>query len=206
MIATSQTNSLPNLSYELLDATKLLNAPSLQVGTYDKVFSNAALHWILRAPSTRVTVFQGIHAALNPHGMLAFEMGGQGNVSEMRAALLAAVGRRIGIAKAREADPWFFPDEQWMRETLERVGFVIEKIELEYRPTVATVGKGAATGVEGWVRLMGKQFLDAVGAEGSVEREEATREVCDTLETVCGAASGGSLFGYVRLRVLARKA
>ena len=76
-------------------------------------------------------------------------------------------------------------------------GWKIEKIEREYRPTKADEG-----GVEGWVRLMGKQFLDAV-KEG--EREECVREVCEILESVCRSPSGEDWFGYVRLRVLARR-
>lgn len=130
-----------------------------------------------------------------------------GNIAEMRAALLFATARRIGIERAREADPWFFPDERWMREMLEGVGFVVERCEIEYRPTEATGGTEDAkgSGVEGWVRLMGKQFLDAVGREGTREREECIREVVHTLRSVCESPSGWVGFGYVRLRVLARK-
>lgn len=122
-------------------------------------------------------------------------------MGEMRAALLSAVARRVGIEKAREVDPWFFPDEQWMRQVLEETGFVVEKMELEYRPTRATEGGGEGSGVEGWVRLMGKQFLDVLGEE----REEVVREVCEVLESVCARPGEGHLIGYVRLRVLARK-
>lgn len=49
---------------------------------------------------------------------------------------------------------------------------------------------------------MGKQFLDAV-AEG--EREEAVKEVGSILKSVCSSPGGGDWFGYVRLRVVARK-
>lgn len=129
-----------------------------------------------------------------------FEMGGQGNVAEIETALLAVVGRRIGMKRVREVDPWFFPDEAWMRGVLGKVGFAIEEIELEYRPTKCQEGLGG--GVEGWVRLMGKVFLEAV-EEG--EREECVREVIELLETVVGSAAGGYYLGYVRLRVKARK-
>ena len=69
------------------------------------------MHWILRPESTRETFFRGIHGALKTGGTFVFEMGGLGNVPEMRATFLAVVGRRVGMEKAREADPWFFPDE-----------------------------------------------------------------------------------------------
>lgn len=199
--ARARCSSIPSIKFKVIDATKLSREVPLQWGCYTKVFSNAALHWILRAPETRKAVFEAASDALEPGtGKLCFEMGGMGNVAEVRAALLAAVAKRIGIRKAREADPWFFPDEKWMREMLESCGFEIEKTEMEYRPTRSTTGS-----VVEWVRLMGKQFLDAVGAEGSAEREDCVKEVADTLSTVCQDQEGWAWFGYVRLRVLARK-
>ncbi|KAL5345769.1 hypothetical protein ACLOAV_009523 [Pseudogymnoascus australis] len=200
MITTATASAPPNTTYSVLDARSLSSTPSLQTGAFTKVFSNAALHWILRDEASRVDVFRGAHAALAPAGTLVFEMGGQGNVAEMEATLLAVVARRIGMKRAREVDPWFFPDEKWMRGVLGEVGFAVEDVELEYRPTKCEEGAGG--GVEGWVRLMGKLFLDAV-AEG--EREECVREVVEALETVVGSAAGGYYLGYVRLRVKARK-
>lgn len=189
-----------NATYEVVDGTLLPSFPALQQGTYNKVFSNAALHWILRDPSTREDVFKGANAALAPGGTLVFEMGGQGNVAELRATLLSVIGRRIGMARAREVDPWFFPDEKWMREILAKTGFAVEEIELEYRPTRCEEGSGG--GVEGWMRLMGKVFFDALEEE---EREVCLKEVVEVLETVVAAPSGGFYMGYVRLRVKARK-
>lgn len=77
-------------------------------------------------------------------------------------------------------------------------GWKVEKIERVYRPTKADEG-----GVEGWVRLMGKQFFDVVVDEG--EREACVREACEVLETVCKAPGGGEWFNYVRLRAVIRK-
>jgi len=187
-------------SFEVIDATQLSNNPSLQKGSYDKVFSNAAMHWILRREETRKDFFTGVRGALKVGGTFVFEMGGMGNVAEMRTALLSVIGRRIGLPKAREVDPWFFPDETWMIEMLETEvgGFKVEKIEREYRPTKADQG-----GIEGWVRLMGKQFFDAV--EERSEREECVGEVCELLESVCASPGGGDWIGYVRLRALVRK-
>ena len=123
-----------------------------------------------------------------------------GNVAEMRTVLLSVVSKKVGIEKAREADPWFFPDETWMTRMLEETvgGFKVERIEREYRPTKADEG-----GVEGWVKLMGKQFFDAIG-EGE-ERADAEREACEVLKTVCESPGGGDWFGYVRLRAVVRK-
>ncbi|KAK0118098.1 hypothetical protein ONS95_012403 [Cadophora gregata] len=187
-------------SFEVIDATQLSTNPSLQQEKYDKVFSNAAMHWILRHEDTRKDFFKGVRGALKAGGTFVFEMGGMGNVAEMRTALLSVIGRKIGFPKAREVDPWFFPDETWMTDMLERTvgGFKVEKIEREYRPTKVDQG-----GIEGWVRLMGKQFFDAV--EEGQEREECVKEVCEVLETVCASLGGGEWIGYVRLRALVRK-
>ena len=158
------------------------------------------MHWILRPESGREPFFRGVHAALKPNGIFVFEMGGMGNVAEMRTILLSVVGKKAGIQKAREADPWFFPDETWMTKMLEETvgGFKVDKIEREYRPTKADEG-----GVEAWVKLMGKQFFDAIPTRE--QREDAVREACEVLKTVCESPGGGDWFGYVRLRAIVRK-
>jgi SAM-dependent methyltransferase len=184
----------------VLDATKLIHHPALQAASYDKVFSNAAMHWILRPAAGREDFFRGVRNALKPSGVFCFEMGGMGNVGEMRAALLSVVGRRVGFERARAVDPWFFPDEVWMTRMLEETvgGFKVERIERQFRPTQADAG-----GIESWVRLMGKQFFDAVS--DPAERESCVKETCEVLKTVCESPGGGDWIAYVRLRVLARK-
>jgi hypothetical protein len=159
------------------------------------------MHWILRCSrAQQEAFFRGVRDSLAPGGTFAFEMGGLGNVSEMRAGLLMGVARRVGLPAAQRADPWFFPDEEWVSEVMEAAvgGWEVERVEREWRPTPADAG-----GVAGWVRLMGKQFFDAV--EDEREREECISEVIEVLEEVCRSPSGGYTFNYVRLRVLARK-
>lgn len=182
-----------------MDATELVNKPELQKQQFTAAFSNAAMHWILRPEAKREAFFRGVTGAVAPGGRFAFEMGGLGNVSEIRATLHAVVGRRIGLAAVREVDPWFFPDEVWATKMLEETvgGWKVERVEREWRPTTADAG-----GVEGWVRLMAKVFFDVL-PEG--DREECIREVVDVLETICAKPGGGYMFSYVRLRVLARK-
>lgn len=68
-----------------------------------------------------------------------FEMDGAGNVNEVHAALLSALMHQgLSAKEARKADPWFFPSENWMWSALTKVGFHIETIDLEYRPTACT--------------------------------------------------------------------
>lgn len=130
-------------------------------------------------------------------------MGGAGNVAEVHAALLAAVVHQgVKIEVARAASPWFFPFPERMHAMLQQAGLVVEKSELEYRPTKLTTDKEG--GLKGWVRLMGAPFLDVLDSEE--QQEAAVREVCDVLATVITREEDGSMWlGYVRLRVQARK-
>lgn len=191
------------LTWNTLDCRYLEASNAVKEGEYSKVFSNAALHWILRDAATRMSVLRGAYRALQPGGTFVFEMGGAGNAADVHAALLAAlVHQGVGIEKAREACPWFFPSEKLMTEMLEEAGFRVEKMKLVYRPTKLTAEKGG--GVEGWVRLMGAEFLDVLPT--TEKKEAAVREVCDVLQTVLTHEEDGTMWlGYVRLKVLARK-
>ncbi len=98
-------------------------------GEFDAVFSNAALHW-MRDPDA---VIDGVWRALQPGGRFVAECGGAGNVSQVLAAILAALGRR-GI-DGRAAIPWYFPTVEDYRSRLERRGFVVRTMTLTPRPT-----------------------------------------------------------------------
>ncbi|KAI4225961.1 MAG: hypothetical protein L6R36_003533 [Xanthoria steineri] len=191
------------LSWHVQDCRYLDRWINFQKEGYTKVFSNAALHWILRDPSTRDAVLQNVFHILKPGGTFAFEMGGQGNVAEVHAALIAAVAHQgISIEDARQLCPWFFPSEALMKQMLEKVGFTVQKMELEYRPTQLTADEDG--GIQGWVRLMGAQFLE--GLDSSAKSETVVKEVCEVLKTVISHEEDGSMYlGYVRLRVLATK-
>lgn len=201
--ARKNYGSVSDLSWFVQDCRNLEESRDVKDSAYTKVFSNAALHWILRDASTRVSVFRGAFRALRPGGELVFEMGGAGNVAEVHAALLAAIVHQgVSIEKAREASPWFFPSEELMKKILKEVGFTVERSELEYRPTRLTTEKDG--GIEGWARLMGAQIIEILPSAG--EREAVVREVCNVLKTILTHEEDGSMWlGYVRLRVHARK-
>ena len=205
LIEAARTTYKDNMKIHLniLDCRYLEGSSEVKEGEYHKVFSNAALHWILRDPSTRLSVLRGAYKALKPGGLFVFEMGGAGNVAEVHAAFLAAlVHQGESIEKAREASPWFFPSEKFMTDMLEEVGFHVERSKLEYRPTRLTTGKEG--GLEGWARLMGAQFLEIL--DTNEKNEAVVREVCDVLKTILTHEENGSMWlGYVRLKVAARK-
>lgn len=194
---------------KVVDCRFLAKDEEVSKGEFDKVVSNAALHWILRDEKTRAETLRGCYAALRPGGVFVFEMGGAGNVAEMQTAFIGALlhHTNCSVQQAREVSPWFFPDVKEMRRLLEEVGFVVDEgsLELEYRPTKMETRADGTPNVEGWVRLMGRQFLDRAKEEG--KEEEVVREVCDVVETqgICGRADGRGEMGYVRLRGLVRK-
>lgn len=201
--ARKSYGSTSGLSWQVQDCRHVEDCAAVETEAYTKVFSNAALHWILRDPGTRESVLRGAFRALERGGTFAFETGGAGNVAEVHAALLAAVVHQgVSIERAREAVPWFFPSEALMKQLLEGIGFIVQKSELDYRPTRLTTEKEG--GIEGWVRLMGAQILETLSSVD--KREAAIKEVCDVLSTILTHEEDSSMWlGYVRLRVLARK-
>ncbi|KAF4555995.1 Methyltransferase-like protein 5 [Elsinoe fawcettii] len=197
--SAAKTYPSPNITYATHDCASLLSHPAVTPGSFDLLFSNAAMHWILRPSGSRRSFFSDCFSALKSGGELLFEMGGAGNVAEIQSAITAVLlldgvtGERI-----REVNPWFFPSETWMRTVLEQTGLRVEVCETEYRPTKLT----DEAGVEGWVRLMCASFLEAVG-EG--EREGVVRRVGEAVEGAVTREEGGRWLGYVRLRCRARK-
>jgi hypothetical protein len=165
--------------------------------------SNAALHWILRDTPTRINTLKACFSALKPGGRFVFEMGGAGNVSEVHTALISAlVHQGISIDRARDASPWFFPSEVWMRRALEDIGFKVEILEVEFRPTQLTTDDGG--GLRGWIKLMGASMLEVL--EDEYREEAVVNEVCDVLSTVVTRIEDNSQWlGYVRLRGVARR-
>ncbi|KAL1993241.1 hypothetical protein VTN49DRAFT_3190 [Thermomyces lanuginosus] len=195
--------------FRVVDCRYLEREEDIISAGWDKIISNAALHWILRDESTRTSTVRAIHAALRPGGRFIFEQGGHGNVGEALTAFLAVLSQpRYGfsVARLREISPWYFATEDWMRRTLEEVGFVVEQLEIEYRPTRLTEddnGKPGSSGLEGWIRLMGAQFLEAL--KDDAERDAAVAQICEVLDPVVTREDGSRWLGYVRLRGVARK-
>lgn len=205
-ISTAQEkHSADNCNYELLDCTRLDSYPIAVDGSWDKVFSNAAMHWILRKPDIRIPFFHHVNKALKPGGMFVFEMGANGNVAEIQAATIAAlIHAGLSITEATEACPWFFPSTDWMSATLNDTGFDVEICEHEYRSTALTPKKADGSGgLEGWVGLMCSEFVEPAGPD---KRESVLREICEVVDPIVTRHEDGSKWiGYCRLRAVARK-
>jgi len=130
----------PNLSFVLLDATKLHFKHQ-----FDVAFSTAALHWV----KDQISVLNGVKKSLKKSGKILFQMGGKGNAQD----IIAAVDEVIKNEKWRSyfndfSFPYAFcsPDDykQWLND----VGFSIKRLELIPKDMTQKGKKGLA----GWIR------------------------------------------------------
>jgi SAM-dependent methyltransferase len=160
-------------------------------GEFEAVFSNAALHWMKRDPDA---VIRGVHRALVPNGRFVGELGGAGNVAEIRAALRAEVAAR-GLDPER-VDPWFFPTAEEYRARLEFGGFVVDELDLFPRVTPLP------TGIDGWLETFAAPYFLALPAE---ERPTARARVIERLLPTRCDARGNWTADYVRLRFRAHR-
>ena len=154
-------------------------------GAFDAVFSNAALHWMTQPRE----VIAGVKRVLKPTGRFVAEMGGQGNVVSVLAAL-TKVRQRRGLAPV---NPWYFPSVEEYRQLLEEAGFHVPVIQLIPRPTVLP-GK-----LRGWLETFAGSFLNTA----TEEREEMIAEITEELAPTLRDDSGKWTVDYVRLRFMA---
>ncbi|WP_108661162.1 class I SAM-dependent methyltransferase [Acuticoccus kandeliae] len=155
---------------------------------FDAVFSNAALHWMLRP----VDVVRGVRRALKDGGRFVAEMGGQGNVAAIVTAL-RAIGQKHGIDPALAA-PWYFPSTESYGNILRENGFSVERIALIPRPTPLP------SGMSGWVRTFRAPFFEAAGDKAPI----LLYEVEELLSHALRDEEGRWAADYVRLRFIAR--
>ena len=168
------------LDVQVRDAHELDFGP-----TFDAVFSNAALHWMLDPDA----VIAGVRRALKPGGRFVGEFGGHGNVAAIMVALLAVLWKR-GI-DADAFAPWYFPTTDAYRARLEAAGFTVETIDLIPRPTPLP------TDMEGWLRTMAGPFFAALEAD---DREPALDDAVRLLKPCLCDEGNRWTADYVRLR------
>jgi trans-aconitate 2-methyltransferase len=154
MIALAQMNfpplKYPNLSFVLLDATKL-NFDN----QFDVAFSNAALHWV----KDQISVLKGVEKGLKKSGRILFQMGGKGNAHD----IIAAVTELIKTEKWRQyfnEFSFFFvfcsPDEykKWLNDA----GLSPNRIELIPKDMTQEGKEGLA----GWVRTTWLPYTERI--------------------------------------------
>ena len=159
---------------------------------FDAAFSNAALHWMLDAAG----VARGVFAALKPGGRFVGEMGGEGNVATIWAAVRAELVARGHEPRAR--DTHWYPSVADFAAVYAAVGFIDIAARLIPRPTPLP------TGVAGWVRTFRVGLMDTDGIPGH-EQTAIAHAVERRTETDLRQPDGTWLADYVRLRFTMRK-
>lgn len=158
---------------------------------FDGVFSNAAMHWMLRAGA----VVEGVARALKPGGRFVGEFAGARNAQIIRREVHAALDRR-GINSA-EVDPWYLPTAEQYGDVLKAGGLVITHIELFDRPVTIDYPIGE------WIRTFGSPYLTVLG-DGQTE-PAFLEEVTDRLKSELLGPDGRWSVDYTRLRFRAEK-
>lgn len=151
---------------------------------FDAAFSNAALHWML----DKDRVAQATFRALKPGGRLVGEMGGDGNLANLRHTLDAELVAR-GYPPPLDASNWY-PSVEDFAAVYEAAGFTQVDARLIERPTPMPNGIGQ------WVTTFRRGWLDRAGVPED-ERAEIGEAVAETV--------GTNNADFVRLRFIMRK-
>lgn len=156
---------------------------------FDAVFSNAALHWMLKPKA----VVQGVAKALKPNARFVAEFGGFTNVAAITTALrVSLIAAGVDGLAVR---PWYFPSVSEYKALLETSGFAVSRIELVPRPTPLP------TGMEGWIKTFGDPFLSHVP---KAKRAMAVSRAIELMRPALCDGQGNWMADYVRLRFSAR--
>jgi trans-aconitate methyltransferase len=159
-------------------------------GTFDAVFSNAALHWVRGQDE----MLAQVNRVLKRDGRFVAEMGGHGNIAAIRVALMAALDRH-GFGD-RENGVNYYPTAEDYTERLKKHGFRVEQMTLTPRPT-----KLGESGMDGWLRTFRRGVLEGLPED---VREAVVREALQLLQSVLRDEQGDWIADYVRLRFVAR--
>lgn len=159
---------------------------------YDAVFSNAALHWMLRPED----VIESIWHALRPGGRFVAEFGGSGNVRTIVEALAAQLEAENVDWRARY--PWYFPTIGEYAPLLEKHSFEVRFAELYDRPTPLGDGED---GMRNWLHAFAGPLLEGLEPH---RNEHIVKQCLRTLSS--DLFRDGEWFAdYRRIRVAAIK-
>ena len=152
----------------------------------DAIFSNATFHWIL----DHRRLFERLHDALRPGGVLEAQCGGIGNVEEFLNSVESMSGdARFGPYVRGIASTWNFASPGDTETRLRSAGFEVRRCWLEQRPIIPSEPR---------------DYLRVVCLGGHLERlPEQLRE--PYLDAVLEALPRPLTLDYVRLNISARR-
>lgn len=181
----------PNLRFQVMDAQAL----SFDA-RFDRVFSNAVLHWLKDHPA----VLAGLQRSLKPGGKILLRMGGQGDVAEMRATLDSIIASPQWSAYFRDFEfPYTFASPAEYCDWLPAAGFVERRAALLSKDA----SHDGRAGFAAWVRTTWLPYTQRLPES---RREAFIEAVVDTyLRRQPLAADGKAHVAMVLLEVEADK-
>jgi trans-aconitate methyltransferase len=159
---------------------------------FDAAFSNAALHWMLEPAA----VAQGVFRALRPGGRFVGEMGGAGNIAQLRGALRQVLQDHSYPVPAEDPQWYAAPDE--FTAVYAAAGFTEIEAWLIDRPTPLPSGAAA------WYKTFRAGFLDAAHVP-EIEIDAVAAEAETRAAPALRQPDGRWIADYVRLRFTMRK-
>jgi trans-aconitate methyltransferase len=157
---------------------------------FDACMSNAALHWM----TPQEAALRNVRAVLAEGGRFVAEMGGDGNITALDAALRGALAEQglAGIEVVRN----HFPTIGQQSALLEAAGFRVEQASWFRRPTPLEPGSTPS----GWIQ----HFRAAAWAQVPPPRRPALAARVDELALAAGLRDSGRwMADYCRLRFVA---
>jgi trans-aconitate methyltransferase len=150
---TFPSKDYPNLSFQLMDARKLIFQSE-----FDKIFSNAALHWIV----DQKAVLSGVQRSLKAKGRLLFQMAGKGNAKD----ILSLIDELSVVKPWKQfftnfTFPYGFYDPEEYKSFLYEAGLVPERLELFPKD----MKLNGAEGLAGWIRTTWLPFTEKTPVE-----------------------------------------
>lgn len=187
MIQKAQ-QAYPLVAFKTADITQFQSNTS-----FDAVFSNAVLHWVLQAPQAA----QQMYAALKKGGRLVVEMGGKGNVKAITDTLKQVLVKE-GYTENAERELWYFPSMGAYTTVLENAGFRVVYASHYNRETEL---KDDGNGISDWIQMFGSYYLKDIQQEAA---KQISQQVQEQLRPT-HFRNGRWYADYKRLRVVAVK-
>ncbi|MCC2625767.1 MAG: SAM-dependent methyltransferase [Burkholderiales bacterium] len=158
--------------------------------SFDAVFSNAALHWMMEPQK----VIHSVNKALKPGGRFVFEMGGKGNISNLL-HVIDTSAKHFGVKNTKLLN--YYPGIAEYSGLLDNGGFDVTYARLFSRPTVLD-GKD---GLRNWIKMFRGDLLKQV----NLDKLEDFFLYAEDLAKLMLLKDGIWLADYVRLRMIAIK-
>ena len=168
----------------------VMSATDLQFDqTFDAIFSNATLHWVL----TPEKALKQMYKALKPKGRIVAEFGGKNNIKHLLNAIIAVFEKHpeYGVFQ----NPWYFPTQDSYQRLLEEYGFEVVRIETIVRPT-------KIDDITNWLDIFANGIIENLTSEQQVLFKA---EVKTLLKPILYSKEEGWVVDYERLRFKAIK-